>query len=113
MAVNRYRVGSGFIVHRDEFKGMALFVALPGVGPFSGGLVRVAPVAGQHGVCTREGSSSAASAPLKRARDLVMVPLPPLRCIFFDGHNHAHEVSEVTAGVRYSFVAGFKCKDRV
>ena len=69
MSVNRYRVGSGLCVHLDKFEGMALLVALPGEGPFSGlggGLLRVAPQAGEHGVCIREGCSSAASAPLKR-----------------------------------------------
>ena len=113
VSVNRYRVGSGLCVHLDEFEGMALLVALPGEGTFSGGFLRVAPHAGAHGVCIREGCRSAASAPLKRARDLVMVPMPPYHCALFDGHVHAHEVSEVTAGVRYSFVLGFKCADHV
>ena len=64
---------------------MALLVALPGEGPFSSGLLRVAPHAGAHGVYIREGCRSAASAPLKRARDLVMVPMPPYHCALFDG----------------------------
>ena len=112
LSVNRYRVGSGLCVHLDVFDGVALLVALPGEGPFSGGFLRVAPHVGKHGVYLREGCRSAASAPLKRARDLVMVPMPPFQCALFDGHSHVHEVSEVTAGVRFSFVLGFTCPDQ-
>ena len=108
--VNRYPVGSGLCAHVDSTPGVTLLVALPGEGPFSGGFLRVAPYAGEDGVCIRAGASTSSSVPLKRARDLLYVPLPPFHCALFDGHSHFHEVSEVTAGVRYSLGVGFmKC----
>ena len=108
--VNRYVVGSGLCMHTDSDAAMTLLAALPGEGPFSGGFLRVAPLGGLEGVCIREGASSSSSVPLKRARDLEHVPLAAFDVAVFDGNNHFHEVSEVTAGVRYSLGVGFmKC----
>ena len=106
--VNQYPMGSGLCVHLDSDPGVALLVAMPGKGVHGGGLLRVAPLEGEDAMCVRSGAASMSSVPLKRARDLVHVPLPPLHGCVFDGHRHFHEISEVTHGSRYSFTVGFE-----
>ena len=70
--VNRYCVGSGLCVHLDS--GMTLLAALPGEGSFtgSGGLLRVAPRAGEQ---VRMGFASG------RVVAQLLLPLPSVRRI--------------------------------
>ena len=109
--VNRYECGSGLSVHVDEEPGVAVLVAMPGRGPHSGGMLRVAPQRGGAAVYCRGEGASCSSLPAKRHRDLVHVPYPAYSACVFDGYQHAHEVSVVSHGVRYSLTLGTtKCQ---